>query len=322
MPPKKQDKSSQSVKVSINLGDKKPTRKPRGKRKPSQKKLPAPLGISPRQQPFSQQPQYIPLYVNQYPSYAGAGSPSYMNAGMPANPQILAGTSNIPSTAPLLLTNASVTTPTTAMTRMTSNARFNVPSSFYIPTEKPNYPRIDIKKRIEDIQRPKLTTQNIEPSIGSSEFTKRKENIMTFFDDATGLPIKTEEQGMREGEDYILIGRDPQEAGNQVEFFDVEFIRPSRSPSVSSISLQSDFGIDPFYADDTDEGFFGSSNSSSSSSMPSLEQIDRIPLAPPPPRLSAPPSYYDEMFYNQLGNIPEGKVEKEDLSNIFFPYAY
>ena len=260
MPPKKQEKSSQSVKVSINLGDKKPTRKPRGKRKPSQKKLPGPLGISPRQQPFSQQPQYIPLYVNQYPSYAGAGSPSYMNAGMPANPQILAGTSNIPSTAPLLLTNGSATTPTTAMTRMTSNARFNVPSSFYIPTEKPNYPRIDIKKRIEDIQRPKLTTQSREPSIGSSEFQQRRQNLMSglgildservnYIDPQTGFPVMSEEQGRREGIDFILLppGGDPEDPYNEV--------------NIQSFTL----------ADDEDEGFFDTIDVDG---MPRLEEIN------------------------------------------------
>lgn len=262
MPPKKQEKSSQSVKVSINLGDKKPTRKPRGKRKPSQKKLPAPLGISPRQQPFSQQPQYIPLYVNQYPSYAGAGSPSYMNAGIPANPQILAGTSNIPSTAPLLLTNASVTTPTTAMTRMTSNARFNVPSSFYIPTEKPNYPRIDIKKRIEDIQRPKLTIQNIEPSIGSSEFQQRRQNLMSglgipeservnYVDPQTGLLVMPEEQGRREGIDYIILppGGNPEDPDNEAQY--------------SNVTIE--------FPDDADEGFFDTVDVDG---MPTLEEIN------------------------------------------------
>jgi len=260
MPPKKQEKSSQSVKVSINLGDKKPTRKPRGKRKPSQKKLLGPLGISPRQQPFSQQPQYIPLYVNQYPSYAGAGSPSYMNAGIPANPQILAGTSSIPSTAPLLLTNGSATTPTTAMTRMTSNARFNVPSSFYIPTEKPNYPRIDIKKRIEDIQRPKLTTQSREPSIGSSEFQQRRQNLMSglgipdservnYIDPQTGFPVMSEEQGRREGIDFILLppGGDPEDPYNEV--------------NLQSFTL----------ADDEDEGFFDTIDVDG---MPRLEEIN------------------------------------------------
>lgn len=260
MPPKKQEKSSQSVKVSINLGDKKSTRKPRGKRKPSQKKLPGPLGISPRQQPFSQQPQYIPLYVNQYPSYAGAGSPSYMNAGIPANPQILAGTSNIPSTAPLLLTNGSATTPTTAMTRMTSNNRFNVPSSFYIPTEKPNYPRIDIKKRIEDIQRPKLITQSREPSIGSSEFQQRRQNLMSglgipdservnYIDPQTGFPVMSEEQGRREGIDFILLppGGDPEDPDNEV--------------NLQSFTL----------ADDEDEGFFDTIDVDG---MPRLEEIN------------------------------------------------
>lgn len=273
MPPKKQEKSSQSVKVSINLGDKKPTRKPRGKRKPSQKKLPGPLGISPsstfgksgakidfRQQPFSQQPQYIPLYVNQYPSYAGAGSPSYMNAGIPANPQILAGTSNIPLTAPLLLTNGSATTPTTAMTRMTSNARFNVPSSFYIPTEKPNYPRIDIKKRIEDIQRPKLITQSREPSIGSSEFQQRRQNLMSglgipdservnYINPQTGFPVMSEEQGRREGIDFILLppGGDPEDPYNEV--------------NLQSFTL----------ADNKDEGFF---NTIDVDGMPRLEEIN------------------------------------------------
>lgn len=260
MPPKKQEKSSQSVKVSINLGDKKSTRKPRGKRKPSQKKLPGPLGISPRQQPFSQQPQYIPLYVNQYPSYAGAGSPSYMNAGIPANPQILAGTSNIPSTAPLLLTNGSATTPTTAMTRMTSNARFNVPSSFYIPTEKPNYPRIDIKKRIEDIQRPKLTIQNVEPSIGSSEFQQRRQNLMSglgipdservnYIDPQTGFPVMSEEQGRREGIDFILLppGGDPEDPRNEINFQNFTMV------------------------DDEDEGFFDTIDVDG---MPRLEEIN------------------------------------------------
>lgn len=259
MPPKKQDKSSQSVKVSINLGDKKPTRKPRGKRKPSQKKLPAPLGISPRQQPFSQQPQYIPLYVNQYPSYAGAGSPSYMNAGMPANPTLLSSVAGT-STAPLLLTNASATTPTTSMTRMTSNARFNVPSSFYIPTEKPNYPRIDIKKRIEDIQRPKLTTQFAEPGIGSSEFQQRRQNLMSglgipdservnYIDPQTGFPVMSEEQGRREGIDYIILppGGDPEDPRNEI------FIQ--------------NFTLD----DDADEGFFDTVDVDG---MPALEEIN------------------------------------------------
>lgn len=367
MPPKKQEKSSQSVKVSINLGDKKSTRKPRGKRKPSQKKLPGPLGISPRQQPFSQQPQYIPLYVNQYPSYAGAGSPSYMNAGIPANPTLLssvAGTSNIPSTAPLLLTNGSATTPTTAMTRMTSNARFNVPSSFYIPTEKPNYPRIDIKKRIEDIQRPKLITQSSEPkdedfqTVGSQEFNRRRENILkltgnyqrptiTEFNEETGLPIKSREYGFadrRQEQAFIdlsgmlnLVPPNLPSRGSSISSLTQSIANMSEmqramnsfyDDDASSISLQSSYGIDPFYADDADEGFFGSSNSSSSSSMPSLEQIDRIPLArPPPPLSSAPPSYSDVMFYDylrpELAKLPlEGKVEKENLISTFIPYSY
>jgi hypothetical protein len=261
MPPKKQDKSSQSVKVSINLGDKKPTRKPRGKKKPSQKKLPVPLGINPRQQPFSQQPQYIPLYVNQYPSYAGAGSPSYMNAGIPANPQILAGTS-VPVSSPLLLTGGSATTPTTpttSLTRMTSNARFNIPESFYIPTQKPNYSRIDIKKRIEDLQRPKLITGNVEPGIGVSEFQQRRQDLMSglgipsservnYVDPQTGLLVMSEEQGRREGIDYISLppGGDPEDPYNQIVF--------------------QNFTIDD---DDADEGFF-----ETNTEPPTLEQIN------------------------------------------------
>lgn len=285
MPPKRQEKTSQSVKVSINLGDKKP-RKPRGKRKPSQKKLPAPLGISPRQFPFSQQPQYIPLYVNQYPSYAGAGSPNYMNAGMPANPQILAGSSVIPTpsgTGPLLLTNASMTTPTTAMTRMTSNAGFNVPSSFYIPTEKPNYPRIDIKKRIEDIQRPKLITQFAEPGIGSSEFQQRRENILkltgnyqrptiTEFDEETGLPIKSREHGFA----------DRRQEQAFIDLSGILNLVPPNLPSrSSSMSLESQStanmseiqrAMNSFYDDDDeDEGFF---NVVDVDGMPTLQQVN------------------------------------------------
>jgi hypothetical protein len=283
MPPKKQEKSSQSVKVSINLGDKKP-RKTRGKKKPSQKKLPAPLGINPRQQPFSQQPQYIPLYVNQYPSYAGAGSPSYMNAGIPANPQILAGTSPLLLTngsagtsSPLLLTGGSATpttptTPTTSLTRMTSNANFNIPQSFYVPTEKPSYPRIDIKKRIEDIQRPKLITQFGEPglltdswrqipisTIGSSEFEQRRRDLMSglgitsservnYVDPQTGLLVMSDEQGRREGIDYISLplGGDPEDPYNEMVF--------------------QNFTIDD---DDADEGFF-----ETNTEPPTLEQIN------------------------------------------------
>lgn len=248
MPAKKQkqEKSSQSVKVNINLGETKKQKKTRGKRKPSQKKLPAPLGIG-RQFPFSQQPQYIPLYVNQYPSYAGAGSPNYMNAGLPANPALLAGT----STAPLLLTNGSATTPTTAMTRMTSNKKFNIPESFYIPTEKPKYPLIDLKKRIEDIARPKLIKNESEPEeiLGREEFEKRREELVTFFDERSGLPIKSKERGEREGEDYISMGRDPQEAGDEMEFFNVEFVQD----------------------DDADEGFFDTIDVDG---MPALEQIN------------------------------------------------
>lgn len=263
---KQKEEKSQSVKVSINLGETKKPKKPRGKRKPSQKKLQSIPMINPRTFPqaqYSQQPQYIPLYVNQYPSYSGMGTPnylSYMNSGIPANPQLLAGT----STAPLLL-GSGTTTPTTSMTRMTSNAKFNIPQSFYVPAEKPNYPRIDIKKRIEDIKRPKLITQDEIPNIGDEEFEQRRQNLMArlpriereervnYVDPRTGLLVMPEEQGRREGVDYILLppGGDPEDPYNEIVFQNVIFE----------------------YEDDADEGFF---DAIEVDGMPVLEQINFV----------------------------------------------
>jgi hypothetical protein len=351
MPAKKEEKS-QSVKVNINLGETKKPRKPRGKRKPSQKKLPSVPMTYPRTFPqaqYSQQPQYIPLYVNQYPSFAGAGTLNYMNSGIPANPQLLAGT----STAPLLLGNGT-TTPTTAMTRMTSNGKFNIPQSFYVPAEKPNYPRIDIKKRIEDINRPKMITQTEIPNIGNEEFERRRENILKFtgnyqrptiteFDEETGLPIKNREYGFA----------DRRQEQAFIDLNGILNLVPPNSPSrSSSISLESQYlatpsemqrAMDLFQEDDADEGFFSSSNTSVDD-MPSLEQIPRIPLpppprvrlapppriplAPPPPPLSsAPPSYADVMFYDylrpELEKLPaEETIRKENLIETFIPYSY
>jgi len=288
MPPK--EKSSQNVKINIDLGDKKKPRKPRGKRKASQKKIPSIPMIYPRTFPqaqYSQQPQYVPLYVNQYPSYAGAGSPNYMNSGIPANPQAIAGT----SATPLLLGNGNVTTPTTAMTKLTSNAKFNIPKSFYIPTEKPSYPRIDIKKRIEGIQQPKLLTEFGErPStIGSEEFEKRREDIITQFEEIGGRQFPIGRQSTNE------------------PYFDEKF---------QEIVFPRKAKISRYDEDDEDEGFFISSSGS-------LQEIPRIPLAqPPPPLSSAPPAFDDNSFYNyltpQLSNLEE---TKNDFSETFFSYA-
>lgn len=286
MPPK--EKSSQNVKINIDLGDKKKPRKPRGKRKASQKKIPSIPMIYPRTFPqaqYSQQPQYIPLYVNQYPSYAGAGLPNYMNAGIPANPQTIAGTSL------MTLGDGSAITPTTAMTKLTSNAKFNIPQSFYIPTEKPSYPKIDIKKRIEGIQQPKLLTEFVErPStIGSEEFEKRREDIITQFEEIGGRQFP--------------IGRQP----TNEAYFDEEFqeIKFPRKPKISR-----------YDEDDEDEGFFISSSGS-------LQEIPRIPVAqPPPPLSSAPPSYDDNLFYDYLmPQLNELEETKNDVSETFFSYA-
>jgi hypothetical protein len=151
------------------------------------------------------------------------------------------------------------TTPTTSMTRMTSNARFNIPESFYVPTQKPSYPRIDIKKRIEDIQRPKLITQFGEPGIGSSEFQQRRQDLMAglgitsservnYVDPQTGLLVMSNEQGRREGIDYISLppGGDPEDPRNEMVF--------------------QNFTIDD---DDADEGFF-----ETNTEPPTLEQIN------------------------------------------------
>lgn len=118
MPPKKNiEKSpSQSVKININLAEKKKNKKSRGKKRI--KKLPGPLGISPvgmtrPQLPYQTQPQYIPIYLNQYPNYIGTGLPNYMNSGSPSIP---------------LLTNAPASSPSIpALTNMTTNTQFNMP---------------------------------------------------------------------------------------------------------------------------------------------------------------------------------------------------
>lgn len=241
---KSTEKSSQSVKININLGEKKKPKKARGKRKPRQKKLPESSGISPTgmtraQMPYQTQlqPQYIPMYINQYPNLVGSGLSNYMNSGIPTNPQILSQT--LP-----LLTSGSSASPTSTMTKMISNNKFNIPESFYVPTQKPNYPRIDIKKKIEDIQLPKQKLIKFDEK-PISDFEQRRENLITFFDDETGLPIKKRERGEKEKEDYMVEDED------EMEFFNVEIERqPITGPRLQPSSTAT------WNEEDDDEGFF------------------------------------------------------------------
>jgi hypothetical protein len=249
----KSSQSSQSVKININLGEKKKPKKARGKRKPRQKKLTessvlasSTTGMTRAQMPYQTQlqPQYIPMYVNQYPNFVGSGLSNYMNSGIPTNPQILSQT--LP-----LLTSGSSTSPTSTMTKMISNNKFNIPESFYVPTQKPNYPRIDIKKKVEDIQLPKqkLPKQNLIEFEPISDFEQRRENLITFFDDETGLPIKTRERGEREKEDYMLEG------GDEMEFFDVEIENENKRKPITGQRLQPS-STATWNEEDDDEGFF------------------------------------------------------------------
>jgi len=247
---KSTEKSSQSVKININLGEKKKPKKARGKRKPKQKKLPEPSGISPvgmtRAQMLYQtqlQPQYIPMYVNQYPNFVGSGLSNYMNSGIPTNPQILSQT--LP-----LLTSGSSTSPTSTMTKMISNNKFNIPESFYVPTQKPNYPRIDIKKKIKDIELPKqkLSEQKL-IEFPMYDFKQKRENLITFFDDETGLPIKKRERGEKEKEDYMVEGED------EMEFFDVQFENENKRQPITGPRLQPS-STATWNEEDDNEGFF------------------------------------------------------------------
>ena len=117
MPPKEKQGAKQDIKININLGEKKKPRKPRGRRKPKAKTLTTPTGsfagsgqyrnpaISRQDIP---QAQFLPVYVNQYPSSLLPQNAGYMNSGIPNNPQ-------------RLLTYGS---PTTALGRMNTPANY------------------------------------------------------------------------------------------------------------------------------------------------------------------------------------------------------
>lgn len=111
------ESAKQNVKININLGEKKKPRKPRGKRKPKAKIYPTAVGsfagsgqyrnpaVSRQDIPQS---QFLPVYINQYPTSLNPQNAGYMNSGIPNNPQ-------------RLLTYGS---PTTALTRMNTPANF------------------------------------------------------------------------------------------------------------------------------------------------------------------------------------------------------